>query len=46
MRLMAAVFLGLLAAHAVAAPSGAETSTLQVRLVTDEADAALAILDE
>jgi hypothetical protein len=46
MRLVAAIFLGSLAAHTVAAPSGAETPTLRVRLVTDEAAAALAILDE
>lgn len=46
MRLVAAIFLGLLAAPAVAAPSGAETPILRVRVVTDEADAALAILDE
>ena len=46
MRLAAAIFLVLSAAPAMAASSGAETPVLQVRIMTDEADAALAILDE
>jgi Putative zinc dependent peptidase (DUF5700) len=46
MRLVAAVFLVLSAAPSMAAPSGAGTPVLQVRVVTDEADAALAILEE
>src|SRR5215467_5965216 len=44
--LAAAFFLALSAAPAMAAPSSGETPILQVRIVTDEADAALAILDE
>ena len=43
---MAAIFLLWSAIPAVAAEPDAEPHVLQVRIVTDEADAALAILEE
>jgi len=46
MRLVVAIFLLWSAVPAVAAEPGAEPHVLQVRVVTDEADAALAILEE
>lgn len=46
MRLVTAIFLVLSAAPSMAVPPGAEPHVLQVRVVADEADAALAILEE